>query len=87
MGTYAGARFRGQSAPQLDGPGFAAFRGTRADGTQACADAAGDTTADFTVTELVRAADGTITAFDASFVLRCSGPAGPVTTGEVHFHA
>ncbi|WIX79869.1 hypothetical protein QRX50_03445 [Amycolatopsis carbonis] len=85
-GTYTGARFRGQTEPQLTTAGFAAFRGTQADGTQACDDVAGDATADFTVTDLARAADGTLTDLDTTFVLHCSGPAGPATTGEVHFH-
>ncbi|MEV6901400.1 hypothetical protein [Amycolatopsis sp. NPDC051372] len=85
-GTYTGARFRGQSAPQLDTPGFAAFRGTQADGTQVCADVVDDATADFTVTRLARAADGTITDLDTTFTLHCSGPTGPATTGAVYFH-
>ncbi|MFD2466683.1 hypothetical protein [Amycolatopsis silviterrae] len=80
-GTYANAAVRQQNSPQLATPGFIAFRGTKAGGAGACA--APDATADFTVSRLVRAANGTVTDLDVTFVLHCSAAA---TSGEAHFH-
>jgi hypothetical protein len=83
-GTYTGARFRGQTAEQLDTPGFYVVRGTRA-GALGCS----DVYADFTVSRLVRDGGGAITDFDAVFDQRCGlpgGPTAPTAHGEVHVH-
>ncbi|WP_326568221.1 hypothetical protein VSH64_41695 [Amycolatopsis rhabdoformis] len=77
-GTYLGAHYRAQLAPQLAGPGIFIVRG---------AFGCGDTLqGDFTITHLTRAPDGTLTALDATFTERCGGPDTPAATGEVHFH-
>ncbi|MET7995635.1 hypothetical protein ABZU76_32555 [Amycolatopsis sp. NPDC005232] len=81
-GTYVGARYRGQTAPQLDSPGFFVARGDRSGGL-GCADVV---QADFTISQLTRAADGSIADLEATFVQRCGGPGTPAATGEVHFH-
>jgi hypothetical protein len=80
-GTYTGARFRDQTAAQLDTPGFYVVRGNRA-GALGCS----DVYADFTVSRLTRADDGTVTDFDATFTQRCGAPDAPTAHGEVHFH-
>ncbi|WP_328606328.1 hypothetical protein OG943_41380 [Amycolatopsis sp. NBC_00345] len=80
-GTYTGARYRDQTAEQLDTPGFYVVRGTRA-GAVGCS----DVYADFTVSRLVRDGGGAITDFDAVFDQRCGAADAPATHGEVHFH-
>jgi hypothetical protein len=80
-GTYTGARFRGQTAPQLETPGFFVVRSTRS-GALGCI----DVYADFTISRLTRAADGTVTDLDATFNQRCGAADGPGSHGEVHFH-
>ena len=80
-GTYVCARHRGQADPQLDSPGFFVARGTRS-GALGCI----DDQADFTISQLTRAGDGSIVDLEATFVERCGGPDAPAATGEVHFH-
>lgn len=77
-GTYTGARYRWTEDPATDTPGFLVVSGGLG---------CGDVYADFTVDRLDRAADGTVTGLDATFVQRCDSPDGPATRGEVHFTA
>ncbi|ATY09504.1 hypothetical protein CU254_02705 [Amycolatopsis sp. AA4] len=81
-GTYSNAAVRAPNSPQLATPSFIAFRGTRAEPGSACA--APGATADFTVSRLVRAADGAVTDLDVTFVLHCTSAAA--TRGEAHYH-
>lgn len=71
-GTYTGARYRDQYAPQLSTPGFSAI--TAGFGC-------GDDYADFTIDRL------DATGVDLTFVQRCGSPDGPATRGEVHITA
>jgi hypothetical protein len=77
-GTYSGARFRWTEDPATDTPGFLVVSGNFG---------CGDDYAEFTLDRLDRAADGTVTGLDATFVQRCGAPDGPATRGEVHFDA
>lgn len=77
-GTYAGARFRWSEDPATENPGY--FSTT---GGLAC----GSDYAEFTLDRFDRAADGKVTALDATFVPHCGSPDAPATHGEVHFTA
>jgi hypothetical protein len=77
VGTYTGARYRGQSDPVLTTPGFSVVSNGLG---------CGDIYADFTIDQLGKDADGKLTDADITFVERCGAPDAPATTGEVHYH-
>ena len=78
VGAYSGARYRQSAEPAAANPGFFVVSGGLG---------CGDDYADFTIDRLDRAADGTVTDLDATFVQHCGAPDAPATHGEVHFTA